>query len=159
MCYIKCQNFLLSFLSYYLTVVFCYREKKLLVGSDDYGRDLTGVQNLKKKHKRLEAELASHEPAIQSVQEAGEKLMDVSNLGVPEIEQRLKALNQAWAELKQLAATRGQKLDESLTYQQFLAKVEEEEAWISEKHQLLSVEDYGDTMAAVQGKDIHKYTI
>lgn len=63
------------------------REKKLLVGSDDYGRDLTGVQNLKKKHKRLEAELASHEPAIQAVQEAGEKLMDVSNLGVPEIEQ------------------------------------------------------------------------
>ncbi|KAL0276367.1 UNVERIFIED_CONTAM: hypothetical protein PYX00_003957 [Menopon gallinae] len=127
------------------------KEKKLLVGSDDYGRDLTGVQNLKKKHKRLEAELASHEPAIQAVQEAGEKLMDVSNLGVPEIEQRLKALNQAWAELKQLAATRGQKLDESLTYQQFLAKVEEEEAWISEKQQLLSVEDYGDTMAAVQG--------
>nr|CAH7757313.1 unnamed protein product [Callosobruchus chinensis] len=127
------------------------KEKKLLVGSDDYGRDLTGVQNLKKKHKRLEAELASHEPAIQAVQEAGEKLMDVSNLGVPEIEQRLKALNQTWLELKQMAATRGQKLDESLIYQQFLAKVEEEEAWISEKQQLLSVEDYGDTMAAVQG--------
>ncbi|XP_073981076.1 alpha spectrin isoform X5 [Rhodnius prolixus] len=127
------------------------KEKKLLVGSDDYGRDLTGVQNLKKKHKRLETELASHEPAIQSVQEAGEKLMDVSNLGVPEIEQRLMLLNQAWSELKQLAATRGQKLDESLTYQQFLAKLEEEEAWISEKQQLLSVEDYGDTMAAVQG--------
>lgn len=64
-----------------------FREKKLLVGSDDYGRDLTGVQNLKKKHKRLETELASHEPAIQAVQEAAEKLMDVSNLGVPEIEQ------------------------------------------------------------------------
>lgn len=127
------------------------KEKKLLVGSDDYGRDLTGVQNLKKKHKRLEAELASHEPAIQAVQEAGEKLMDVSNLGVPEIEQRLKALNQAWSELKNLAATRGQKLDESLIYQQFLAKVEEEEAWITEKQQLLSVEDYGDSMAAVQG--------
>lgn len=127
------------------------KEKKLLVGSDDYGRDLTGVGNLKKKHKRLEAELASHEPAIQAVQEAGEKLMDVSNLGVPEIEQRLKALNQAWAELKNLAATRGQKLDESLTYQQFLAQVEEEEAWITEKQQLLSVEDYGDSMAAVQG--------
>lgn len=74
--------------------------------------------------------MASHEPAIQAVQEAGEKLMDVSNLGVPEIEQRLKLLNQAWSELKQLAASRGQKLDESLTYQQFLAKVEEEEAWI-----------------------------
>jgi spectrin alpha len=53
--------------------------------------------------------------------------------------------------LKQLAATRGQKLEESLIFQQFLAKLEEEEAWISEKQQLLSVEDYGDTMAAVQG--------
>uniref|UniRef100_T1GCF3 SH3 domain-containing protein n=1 Tax=Megaselia scalaris TaxID=36166 RepID=T1GCF3_MEGSC len=127
------------------------KEKKLLVSSDDYGRDLTGVQNLKKKHKRLEAELASHEPAIQAVQEAGEKLMDVSNLGVPEIEQRLKALNQAWDELKNVSATRGQKLDESLIYQQFLAQVEEEEAWITEKQQLLSVGDYGDSMAAVQG--------
>lgn len=77
--------------------------------------------------------------------------MDVSNLGVPEIEQRLKTLNQAWVELKGLAHTRGQKLDESTTYQQFLAKVEEEEAWLSEKQQLLSVEVYGDTMAAVQG--------
>ncbi len=37
----------------------------MLVGSDDYGRDLTGVQNLRKKHKRLESELASHEPTIQ----------------------------------------------------------------------------------------------
>lgn len=71
---------------YHRKKILC-REKKLLVGCDDYGRDLTGVQNLKKKHKRLETELASHEPAIQAVQEAAEKLMDVSNLGVPEIEQ------------------------------------------------------------------------
>ncbi|ODM90488.1 Spectrin alpha chain [Orchesella cincta] len=118
------------------------KEKKLLVGS---------VQNLKKKHKRLEAELQSHEPAIQAVQEAGSKLMDISNIGVPEIESRLKALSQAWSELKQLCSERGEKLEQSLVYQQFLAKVEEEEAWISEKQQLLVVDDLGDSMAAVQG--------
>ncbi|XP_041973839.1 spectrin alpha chain isoform X3 [Aricia agestis] len=127
------------------------KEKKLLVASDDYGRDLTGVQNLLKKHKRLEAELASHEPAIQAVQEAGEKLMDVSNLGVPEIVQRLKALAQAWDELQALAAERGTKLQQSLAYQQFLAKVDEEEAWISEKQQLVVASECGDSMAAVQG--------
>lgn len=127
------------------------KEKKLLVASDDYGRDLTGVQNLLKKHKRLDAELASHEPAIQAVQEAGEKLMDVSNLGVPEIEQRLKALSLAWDELQALAAERGAKLQQSLAYQQFLAKVDEEEAWISEKQQLVVVGECGDSMAAVQG--------
>jgi spectrin alpha len=111
---------------------------------------VAGVQNLKKKHKRLEAELGQHEPAIQSVQEAGQKLMDVANIGVPEIESRLSALSQAWTELKQLCASRGDKLDQSLVYQQFLAKVEEEEAWISEKQQLLVVDDLGDSMAAVQ---------
>lgn len=51
-----------SFIVYVICVV---REKKLLVGSDDYGRDLTGVQNLRKKHKRLEAEIENHEPSIQ----------------------------------------------------------------------------------------------
>lgn len=127
------------------------KEKKLLVGSDDYARDLTGVQNLKKKHKRLEAELSSHEPSIQAVQEAGQKLMVESNLGVPEIEQRLQALEQNWQDLKAMAGLRGSKLEESHIFQQFLAKVEETEVYVSEKQQLLSVEDYGDTMAAVQG--------
>merc|ERR1719507_2966019 len=127
------------------------KEKKLLVGSDDYGRDLTGVQNLKKKHKRLESELASHQPTINSVQDAGAQLIAGGGLGGPEIEQRLQQLNDVWSELKLMAASRGQKLDESITYQQFLAKIEEEEAWVSEKQQLLTVPDLGENMAAVQG--------
>merc|ERR1711971_224590 len=37
------------------------KEKKLLVTSDDYGRDLTGVQNLLKKHKETENVQSSEE--------------------------------------------------------------------------------------------------
>lgn len=127
------------------------KEKKLLVGSDDYGRDLTGVQNLRKKHKRLEAELSSHEPAIQAVQDTGEKLMAESNLMTDEIQTRLRALANNWDDLRRIASERDRKLDESLAYQQFAASIEEEEAWIMEKQHLLSGEDYGDTLAAVQG--------
>merc|ERR1719361_1046380 len=127
------------------------KEKKLLVTSDDYGRDLTGVQNLRKKHKRFESELGSHEPAIQQVQDAGAQLIAGGGLGGPEIEQRLQQLNDVWSELKFMATSRGKKLEESITYQQFLAKIEEEEAWISEKQQLLTVPDLGENMAAVQG--------
>merc|ERR1719242_2345734 len=127
------------------------KEKKLLVTSDDYGRDLTGVQNLLKKHKRFESELGSHEPAIQQVQEAGAHLIDSSTLGGAKIEERLQQLTAVWQELKQMAHQRGRKLEESITYQQFLAKIEEEEAWISEKQQLLTVPDLGENMAAVQG--------
>lgn len=99
------------------------KEKKLLVNSTDFGRDLTGVQNLKKKHKRLESELSSHEPSIQLVQEAGQSLMSESNLGVPEIESRLQGLEHNWIELKKMAASRGNKLEESHVFQQFMAKV------------------------------------
>ncbi|XP_040180668.1 spectrin alpha chain, non-erythrocytic 1 isoform X1 [Rana temporaria] len=127
------------------------KEKKLLVGSDDYGRDLTGVQNLRKKHKRLEAELAAHEPAIQGVLETGKKLADDNTIGQEEIQQRLAQFVEHWKELKQQASARGQRLEESLEYQQFVANVEEEEAWINEKMTLVASEDYGDTLAAIQG--------
>ena len=83
-----------------------YSEKKLLVGSDDYGRDLTGVQNLRKKHKRLEGELASHEPAIQAVQDTGSRLAAESNLMQDEIAARVTGLAQNWQELNDMAANR-----------------------------------------------------
>nr|5M6S_A Chain A, spectrin [Escherichia coli] len=87
------------------------KEKKLLVSSEDYGRDLTGVQNLRKKHKRLEAELAAHEPAIQGVLDTGKKLSDDNTIGKEEIQQRLAQFVDHWKELKQLAAARGQRLE------------------------------------------------
>ena len=49
---------------------------------------------------------------------------------------------------------RGQRLEESLEYQQFVANVEEEEAWINEKLNLVGSEDYGDTLAAVQVRQV-----
>jgi len=127
------------------------KEKKLLVSSDDYGRDLAGVQNLRKKHKRLEADLTAHNSAIKSVQDAGQKLMVESSVGAPEIEQRLQNLEQNWLELQNMSASRNKKLAESQEYQEFLSRIDEEEAWIREKQQLLSAPDSGDTMSAVQG--------
>ena len=46
---------------------------------------------------------------------------------------------------------RDKKLEESITNQQILARIEEEEAWISEKQQLLTFPYLGDNIAAVQG--------
>ena len=88
---------------------------------------------------------------FQNVQDVGAKLMAESNLLNDEIQQRLAQLAQNWDELKDMTSNRGQKLDESLAFQQFAANVEEEEAWITEKQHLLSGEDLGDTLAAVQG--------
>ncbi len=126
------------------------KEKKLLVGSEDYGRDLTGVQNLRKKHKRLEGELVSHEPNIQQVQELASKLLKESNLG-SEIEKRQNQLASNWNELKELTNERGLKLDQSLAFQNWRAAIEEELAWINEKQHLISGSECGSTLAAAQG--------
>ena len=77
------------------------------------------------------------------MQDAGNHLISVSQFGGQEIKDRLQQLNAVWEELQEMAASRGRKLDESITYQQFLAKIEEEEAWVSEKQQLLTVPDLG----------------
>lgn len=61
------------------------REKKIIVSSEDYGRDLIGVRNLHKKHQRIEAEVAAHAPAIQQVLQQGEELTVGTLLTDPEV--------------------------------------------------------------------------
>lgn len=82
------------------------REKKLLVSSDDYGRDLTGVQNLRKKHRRLDNELASHEPQVFLVREKGLELANMSNVCASEIKDRMAALEKSWDEIKNITGKR-----------------------------------------------------
>ncbi|XP_074621265.1 spectrin alpha chain, non-erythrocytic 1-like [Acropora palmata] len=127
------------------------KEKKLLTSSEDYGKDLTGVQNLRKKHQRLEAELNNHEARIQAVLSCGQKFIDEGHSSSDEIKARCDQLQENWDELNSLAKQRQHKLDESLAYQQFSANVGEEEAWINEKNTLVGSDDFGDTLAAVQG--------
>ncbi|GAB1285753.1 Spectrin alpha chain, erythrocytic 1 [Apodemus speciosus] len=125
-------------------------EKLLQVSSQDYGRDLQSVQNLLKKHKRLEGELVAHEPAVQNVLDTAESLRDKAAVGKEEIQERLAQFVQHWEKLKELAKTRGVRLEESLQYLQFMENAEEEEAWLGEKYALVSRGDSGDTLAATQ---------
>ena len=48
-------------------------------------------------------------------------------------------------------------LNESQRFYEFIRDVEEEESWISEKQSLMSSNDFGDTLASVQGL-IKKHT-
>ena len=127
------------------------KEKKLLLQSQDYGRDLTSVQNLQKKHKRLEADVAAHEPAVAAVLKDGELLAESNPDGGQMLQGRLDSLRSNWDELKDLGDARGQKLKEALAYQEWAAELEEEATWVAEKQHLLNAGDTGDSLAAVQG--------
>ncbi|CAJ0583549.1 unnamed protein product, partial [Mesorhabditis spiculigera] len=128
------------------------KEKKLLVSSDDYGRDLQGVQNLRRKHKRIDNELASHEPMVEQVRTRGvELLRSAGDLGGDEIKKRMADMEAQWNHMRELTGKRQQRLNESEEFQDFLGKVEEEEAWMNERQQILASPNVGENMAAVQG--------
>nr|XP_004671146.2 spectrin alpha chain, erythrocytic 1 isoform X2 [Jaculus jaculus] len=125
-------------------------EKLLRVSSKDYGRDLQSVQNLLRKHRRLEGELVAHEPAVQNVLDRAESMRDKAAVGQEEIQERLAQFVQHWEKLKELAQARGLQLEEALQYLQFMENAGEEEAWMAEKEALVARGDSGDTLAATQ---------
>uniref|UniRef100_A0A8C0TVF4 Spectrin alpha chain, erythrocytic 1 n=1 Tax=Canis lupus familiaris TaxID=9615 RepID=A0A8C0TVF4_CANLF len=130
-------------------------EKLLKVSSQDYGRDLQGVQNLLKKHKRLEGrefvgQCAMGVCVLQNVLDAAQRLQDKAAVGQEEIQERLAQFFQHWEKLKELATTRGRQLEESLEYLEFMQNAEEEEAWISEKEAMVAGGASGDTLATTQ---------
>ncbi|XP_057290447.1 spectrin alpha chain, non-erythrocytic 1-like isoform X2 [Hydractinia symbiolongicarpus] len=127
------------------------REKKLLALSQDYGKDLTGVQNLRKKLQRLVTELKSREARIQTVLQNGDLFAEKNPNKEGEIKSRCEQLTENWKELNNLTSDREKKLGESEEYQQLIANIHEEESWIAEKLVLVSNDDYGDNLAAVQG--------
>lgn len=130
------------------------KEKKLLVSSDDYGRDLPGVQNLRRKHRRIDTELASHEPQVSLVKLKGEELLRSAaeaGVGEDQIKKRMEDLESSWGQIRDLTGSRHKRLDESEAFQAFLGDVEEEEAWMNEKQQILGSDNFGENMAGVQG--------
>ncbi|XP_034523569.1 spectrin alpha chain, erythrocytic 1 [Ailuropoda melanoleuca] len=118
-------------------------EKLLRVSSQDYGRDLQGVQNLLKKHRRLEGELVAHEPTIQSVLDTADRLGDTAAVGQEEIQERLTHFFQHWEKLKELAAARASGEEFSGAGQEevdtpFSASVAESPPWgLLKKHETL----------------------
>ena len=107
---------------------------------------------MRKKHRRLVAELESHEPNIQQVQEQANKLLNESKIGKigTEIETHQAQLDSNWQRLRDLTNERTQKLDQSLAYQNWFAAIDEELLWINEKQRLTSSSKRGTTLPAAQ---------
>ncbi len=76
-----------------------HREKQLLLGGDNFGRDLTSVQNLQKKHQRFEDELSDREARIGAVLSRGEELTKASHYAQAAIEDQCSKLQDMWQDL------------------------------------------------------------
>ena len=126
------------------------RERERIASSNDFGKDLTGVQDLQKKHQAFDGELGGHERRVEAVIAAAAGLVADAHYATAEIRQRKQALESAWSDLKSLSESRRRSLDESLQYQMFNADIDEEESWINEKVSMMSNEDAHDTLSGAQ---------
>ncbi len=82
------------------------REKQLLVGGDNFGRDLTSVQKLQKKHQRIEDELRDREARIGAVLSQGKELTLASHYARTAIQEQCSKLQDMWEELNTASTTR-----------------------------------------------------
>jgi len=101
--------------------------------SEDYGKDLTSVQNLQKKHALLEADVASHRDRIDQIVHSADTFVERGHFDADNIRVKQTALTDRYNALQKPMAIRKQRLLDSLQVQQLFRDVEDEEAWIREK--------------------------
>jgi spectrin alpha len=126
------------------------KEKERLAASTDFGKDLTGVQNLQKKHLAFDAELKGHEGRIFAVVDAATALIKTGHYATDELTHKSQDLEQQWAQLKALSEARRHKLGEAVEFQLLRTGLDEEESWINEKLSAMANDDVPDTLSGAQ---------
>ena len=118
--------------------------------SEDYGKDLTSVQNLQKKHALLEADVASHQERIETIGQAAEQFVAQGHFDADNIRQKQQLLQGRYSALERPMQARKQRLLDSLQVQQLFRDVEDEEAWIREKEPIAASTNRGRDLIGVQ---------
>ncbi|XP_076644007.1 spectrin beta chain, non-erythrocytic 5 kst isoform X2 [Halictus rubicundus] len=125
--------------------------------STTLGQNLHQAQTLHKKHKKLEAEIAGHQPMIDKTLASGQTLIDQAHPEKKKIRELCDELDDAWRDLQEKAGERSKALDLSLKAQEFFFEAGEVESWLNEKNDVLSSTDYGrDRDAATKLLTKHK---
>lgn len=118
--------------------------------SEDFGKDLTSVQNLLKKHALVEADVNSHQDRIDGVKIAAEQFVEQGHFDSENIKAKHSALADRYTGLMKPMNGRKQRLVDSLAVQQLFRDVEDEEAWIREKEPIISSSNRGRDLIGVQ---------
>uniref|UniRef100_A0A8C6USR1 Spectrin beta chain n=1 Tax=Neogobius melanostomus TaxID=47308 RepID=A0A8C6USR1_9GOBI len=138
-------------------------EMKMLLLSQDYGKHLLGVEDLLQKHALVEADIGIQADRVRNVNSNAQRFANDTDgtrykpCDPQIIRDRVAHLEFCYQELSQLAAERRARLEESRRLWKFFWEMAEEEGWIREKEQILSLEDFGkDLTGAVRLLSQHK---
>ncbi|XP_072283741.1 spectrin beta chain, non-erythrocytic 5 [Pyxicephalus adspersus] len=118
-------------------------EKMPVANSTHVGKSLDVAQSLLQKHKELQAEVNVHTQQLYRVLEMGKSLIGGHHPESRNIAEKNKQLQAAWSELEEACEKRMRRLQESISFHQFLLDISDMDSWIAEKLPLVSSKDYG----------------
>nr|XP_020664161.1 spectrin beta chain, non-erythrocytic 1 isoform X2 [Pogona vitticeps] len=119
------------------------REKEQILSSDDYGKDLTSVVRLLSKHKAFEDEMSGRSSHFQQAIKEGEDMIAEDHFGSEKIRERIKDIQNQWANLEQLSAFRKKRLEEASLLHQFQADADDIDTWMLDILKIVSSSDVG----------------
>ena len=111
--------------------------------SQDYGKDLTSVQNLQKKHAVLEADVGALKDRMDGVRIAAQHFAQARHFDNDNIQAKYKALEARYNNLMKTMCKRRLRLKDSLDVQQLFRDVEDEEAWIRQRKPIFNSTNRG----------------
>ncbi|CAD6188004.1 unnamed protein product [Caenorhabditis auriculariae] len=128
------------------------QEKIILTDNEDYGRDMQGVHNLRRKHRRIENEISNHEPHLIQLRHRGQELVQSTSNSDSDagIKKKMTELTETLEQLLFKVEERHKSLDESEAFHQFLLDAGEEEAWMNENRLVLQSENLSEKMTGTQ---------
>ncbi|PIO35783.1 hypothetical protein AB205_0116690, partial [Aquarana catesbeiana] len=119
------------------------KEKEHIYTSMDFGKDLTTISILQRKHKAFEDELKGLESILQEVIKDGETLIASKHYGAPKIQERIENIKDDWAQLKELSAFRWKVLHDTENFFQFQVDADDLVSRLQDTYRLMQTEDIG----------------
>lgn len=123
--------------------------QKLLVAIDENYRELNNLQSKIQKHGVFDTELVANKNRVAAVISEGEALIESKHYASEEIHQQLEILETEWSKLQEASSEKKVRLSEAYEALLFIRSLDEFNSWMDEIELLLSSEDYGKDLAAV----------
>ncbi|XP_050965123.1 spectrin family protein isoform X1 [Labeo rohita] len=117
--------------------------------SDDFGKDLTSVNILLKKHQMLEHQMEVREKEVQSLQSQALALAQEDS-GIMEVDGQQRRVTDSFSQLQDPLKERRQGLLASKEAHQFNRDLEDEILWVKERMPLATSTDHGKDLPSVQ---------
>ncbi|KAH9509152.1 hypothetical protein Btru_049222 [Bulinus truncatus] len=142
---------ILQFMEQVDKVLLWIREKESLVQQNDLGRDYEHCLELQKKANDLEsAGITVDEKRIKDINALADKLIAQGRTDTMQVKEKRSDMNQKWRDLQGALSSYKARLSEALEIHAFIRDVNDINQRIHEKAQLLSSDDLGKDLPAVE---------